>query len=86
MGFLFALIGYVTAVAVMVGGAIAAAVWVTKPVPERATSESIQHAAPQTKDDSAKRMRGSEAALTSQKSAKRHAIRRRAARRGSARR
>jgi hypothetical protein len=62
MGFFFGLIGYLTAISVMVGGAIAVAAWVTRPVPEPtpAVTESV---APQI-NGSAKRMRGASAALT----------------------
>ena len=86
MGFFFALIGYLTAVAVMVGSAIAVAAWITRPVPEQTTATSTHISMPQV-NDSARRMRGADAALTSQKSAKRHALppRRRAARRDSPR-
>jgi hypothetical protein len=61
MGFFFGLVGYLTAITLMVGGAIATAVWVTRPMPEPAPVVTAK-AAPQV-NDSAKRMRGANAAL-----------------------
>lgn len=62
MGFFFALIGYVTAVALMVGGAVTSALWVTRPLPPPSEKAAVV-------SDSAKRLQGANVALT--KSAKR---------------
>ena len=57
MGFFFGLIGYVTAVALMVGGAVFSALWVTRPLPPRSEQVVVG-------TGSAKRMHGANAALT----------------------
>ena len=61
MGFFLGLIGYLTAVTLMIGGAVGSALWVTRPLPppsEKAVTVTA----------SAKRMQGADVALT--KSAK----------------
>ena len=65
MGFFFTLAGYLTAVALMIGGAVASALWVTRPLPppnEKAVLVT----------DSAKRMHGANVALTKPQPKKKH--------------
>jgi len=73
MGFLFALIGYLTAVALMVGGAVASALWATRPLPP--PREKV------VMTDSAKPMDGANVALTKGHGAKKHHVKQHAAKR-----
>jgi len=65
MGFFFALIGYVTAVALMIGGALFSALWVTRPLPPPREKAVVV-------TDSAKRMQGANVALTKRRDKKKH--------------
>jgi hypothetical protein len=65
MGFLLGLIGYLTAVALMISGAVASAMWVTRPLPPPPSEKAL------TVTASAKQMQGANVALT--KSAKKKA-------------
>ena len=56
MGFFFGLIGYLGAVALMIGGAMFSALWVGRPLPPPQEKAAIV-------TDSAKRMQGADAAL-----------------------
>jgi hypothetical protein len=70
MGFFFGLVGYLTAIALMVGGAVGAAAWVTRGKP--VALEQVGQVS-----DPAKRMRNAPAALTRQPGGAKHASRRR---------
>lgn len=70
MGFFFALIGYLTAVALMIGGALVSALWVTRPPPPPRESAVVV-------TDPAKLMHGAHVALKPQAGKKHRARRRR---------
>ena len=57
MGFFLGLIGYLTAVALMIGGALFSALWVARPLPP-------PHEGSVVVTDPAKRLHGANAALT----------------------
>ena len=65
MGLFFGLIGYVTAVALMIGGAVFSALWVTRPLPPPSEPTVVV-------TGSAKRMHGANAALTKGHGPKHH--------------
>jgi hypothetical protein len=73
MGFFFSLLGYVTAVALMVGGAVAGGMWITRPKPDTAQIERVS--------EPGKRMQHASAALPRQHVSPKHALRRRGSRR-----
>ncbi len=78
MGFFFSLMGYVTAIALVIGGAVAGSMYLSRPKPATAQIESVT--------EPGKRMQGASAALPKQHLPAKHALRRRIARRHASKR
>ena len=78
MGFFFSLVGYLTAIALMIGGAVAGSMYLSRPKPAVAQIEQVT--------EPGKRMQHASAGLPKEQLPGKHALRRRLSRRHISRR
>ena len=78
MGFFFSLLGYVTAIALMIGGTVAASMYLSRPKPATAQVERVT--------EPGQRMHGASAGLPKEHLPAKHALRRRISRRHASKR